>query len=219
MASRPAHSTVVAYAALFVALGGSSYAAIQVTGRDVKNSSLTGRDVRNNSLTGKDVKRLSTGDITNGRLLAEDFAAGQLPPDFRGIAAGGALAGSYPDPLLKPDEPWHQIDAPGEPPFQGTWGNFDPTYYNTAGYYKDASGIVHLKGYVKRPDTVGNTIFVLPPGYRTGKQEYFPSATGATYLFTGTGGGVAVSPSVATQATLDGITWRACGEPNSLPCP
>jgi hypothetical protein len=84
---RPSHATVVAYLALFVALGGSSYAALRVTSRnvpkdaltgaDIKN--LTGKDVHNNSLTGADVKNLGSGDVANGRLLAEDFAPGQLP--------------------------------------------------------------------------------------------------------------------------------------------
>ena len=60
---RPSPAMVVALLALFVALGGSSYAALTVTGRNVKNSSLTGRDVRNNSLTGRDVKNLSSGDV------------------------------------------------------------------------------------------------------------------------------------------------------------
>src|SRR5206468_2752845 len=55
---RPSHATVVAYLALFVALGGSSYAAITVTGKNVKNSSLTGKDVKNNSLTGSDIKSI-----------------------------------------------------------------------------------------------------------------------------------------------------------------
>jgi hypothetical protein len=41
---RPGHATVVAYLALFIALGGSSYAAIKITGKQVKDSSLTGRD-------------------------------------------------------------------------------------------------------------------------------------------------------------------------------
>jgi hypothetical protein len=61
---RPGHATVVAYLALFVALGGSSYAAIQITGRQVRDSSLTGRDVRNESLTGKDVKGLTLRDFS-----------------------------------------------------------------------------------------------------------------------------------------------------------
>ncbi len=50
---------MVATLALVVALGGTSYAAVQVTGKDVKNNSLSGKDVKNNSLTGKDVKERS----------------------------------------------------------------------------------------------------------------------------------------------------------------
>jgi hypothetical protein len=62
---------VVALAALFVALGGTSMAALMITGKQVKNSSLTGIDVKDSSLTGADVK--------NRSLRAGDFAAGQLP--------------------------------------------------------------------------------------------------------------------------------------------
>jgi hypothetical protein len=61
---RPGHATVVAYLALFIALGGSSYAAVKITGRQVRDSSLTGRDVRNESLTGKDVKGLTLRDFS-----------------------------------------------------------------------------------------------------------------------------------------------------------
>jgi hypothetical protein len=56
----------VAFLALFVALGGTSFAAATViTGKNVKNASLTGADVRNSSLTGTDVKdkSLSPGDF------------------------------------------------------------------------------------------------------------------------------------------------------------
>jgi hypothetical protein len=90
--ARLTYANVMATVAVFVALGGSSYAAIKVTGRnvprdaltgaDIKN--LTGADVRNNSLTGVDVKNLGSGDVANGRLLAEDFAPGQLPQGERG---------------------------------------------------------------------------------------------------------------------------------------
>jgi len=86
------YANVMATLAAFVALGGSSYAALRVTGRnvpkdaltgaDIKN--LTGRDVRNNSLTGADVKNLTSADVANKRLLAEDFAPGQLPRGEKG---------------------------------------------------------------------------------------------------------------------------------------
>ncbi|HWT95729.1 MAG TPA: hypothetical protein VN238_22205, partial [Solirubrobacteraceae bacterium] len=47
-------SNLVAYLALFVALGGTSYAAVTVTGSQVKDSTLTGRDVRDGTLTARD---------------------------------------------------------------------------------------------------------------------------------------------------------------------
>jgi hypothetical protein len=73
MPKRPhlTYANVVATLALFVAIGGSSYAAVQLTGASVKDGSLTGRDVKNSSLTGRDVR--------NRSLLARDFRKGQLP--------------------------------------------------------------------------------------------------------------------------------------------
>ena len=44
------HTTVVAYLALFAALGGSAYAAVTVTGKNIKDGTVTGRDVKNRSL-------------------------------------------------------------------------------------------------------------------------------------------------------------------------
>jgi hypothetical protein len=88
---------VVALMALFVALGGSSYAALRVTGKNVKNSSLTGRDVKNNSLTGRDVKNLASGDVKNSSLLAKDFKPGQLPAGAQGIQGVQGVPGPFPD--------------------------------------------------------------------------------------------------------------------------
>ena len=44
------HTTVVAYVALFAALGGSAYAVATVTGKSIKNGTITGKDVKNRSL-------------------------------------------------------------------------------------------------------------------------------------------------------------------------
>ena len=51
--------------AAFVALGGSSYAAVKITGKQVRNNSLTGADIRTNLLT--------SADVRNGSLVAKDF--------------------------------------------------------------------------------------------------------------------------------------------------
>jgi hypothetical protein len=108
-------ANVVSLIALFVALGGSSYAAITITGKNVKNPSLTGKDIKNSSLTGSDVKNssLTTSDIKNHSLRSTDFKAGQLPAGPRGADGKngtngfGVLAypfGGPPDPV-----------APGDP--------------------------------------------------------------------------------------------------------
>ena len=73
---RLTYANVVASIALFAALGGSSYAALSVTGAQVRDGSLTGRDVRSASLTGRDVRDQS--------LLARDFKTGQLPAGPKG---------------------------------------------------------------------------------------------------------------------------------------
>ena len=86
------YANVMATIALFIALGGSSYAALTVTGRNVPRNALTGadiknltgKDVRNNSLTGADAKNLRSRDVADGSLLAQDFASGQLPRGEKG---------------------------------------------------------------------------------------------------------------------------------------
>ena len=127
---RPRHSTVVAYLALFVALGGTSYAAIRITSKNVPKDALTGADikdltgadVRNNSLTGADVTSLKTGDIVNGSLLSEDFAPGQLAKGEKGDPGppgptAGAASGDYETPPANPQAVLEQAEinmaAPG----------------------------------------------------------------------------------------------------------
>ena len=83
---RLTYANAMSTLAVFVALGGSSYAALHVDGGDVENGSLTGTDVNNNSLTGKDVKRLKSKDVSDGSLLAKDFKSGQLPQGPQGPA-------------------------------------------------------------------------------------------------------------------------------------
>jgi hypothetical protein len=89
-------ANVTSALALFIALGGTSYAAVAITGATVKDSSLTGADIKNESLTGSDVRNLKTGDIADGSLLAKDFKAGQL-------TAGAGPAGPKGDQGLKGD--------------------------------------------------------------------------------------------------------------------
>jgi hypothetical protein len=63
---RISHTTVVAYLALFVALGGSAYAAATITGRDVVDRSLTGADIRNGTIRSPDVRSITGADLGPG---------------------------------------------------------------------------------------------------------------------------------------------------------
>ena len=46
------YSNVMATLAVFIALGGSSYAALTISGSDIKNRSIAGKKLRKNTLTG-----------------------------------------------------------------------------------------------------------------------------------------------------------------------
>jgi hypothetical protein len=84
--TRPTPATIISVLALVVATGGTSYAALSITGKDVVNQSLSGKDIQNQSITGKDVK--------NASLKGKDFAPGQLPAGPQG-PQGPAGAGRW----------------------------------------------------------------------------------------------------------------------------
>jgi len=61
------HSTAVAYLALFAALGGSAYAAVTVTGKNIKDGTVTGRDVKNRSLGTSKLSTTAVSSLTGQR--------------------------------------------------------------------------------------------------------------------------------------------------------
>jgi hypothetical protein len=205
--NRLTFANVVSLLALFVALGGSSYAAISVSGRNVKNGSLTGKDVRNNSLTGADVNEARLGTVP--RATSADSAAKAATADDAN-ALGGVPPSGY---VRTPTEPTHLIGTPGNPDFATSyWTNSGQGA--SAGFFKDQFGIVHLQGDLDPPNFAG-TIFTLPPGYR-------PTHNGATgpvfgvRADSGTGvvavdyqGRVEALSSYKDNLSLNGITFRA----------
>lgn len=78
-------ANVISLVALFVALGGTSYAALVITSKNVKNETLTSADVK------------------NGSLLSRDFRAGQLPAGAPGATGPRGDSGPTGAPGAKGD--------------------------------------------------------------------------------------------------------------------
>ena len=89
------YSNVIATAALFVALGGTSYAVISIDSDDVVNNSLRSADLRNNSVRSRDIRdrTLSARDAKRnafGGAIVRESALGQVPRAANAERVGGA---------------------------------------------------------------------------------------------------------------------------------
>lgn len=70
---RVTYANVVATLALFIALGGTSYAVTKISGSQIEKHTLTGRNIKANSITGRQIKERSLDPVPrarNARLLA-----------------------------------------------------------------------------------------------------------------------------------------------------
>jgi len=88
---RPSHGTVVAYLALFVAIGGSAYAANQLPSNSVgtkqlKNNAVKGPKVANGSLTAADIN----GPVSSARSATEAAHAANADHAGKADTAGDA---------------------------------------------------------------------------------------------------------------------------------
>jgi len=226
---RPSPATIISLVALFVALGGTGYAAVALAPRNsvgsaqVINGSLLKKDLSkktvaalkgNRGLRGPAGPRGAAGPAGAAGAVGATGAAGAAgaagaqgatgPVGPATGAAGGALAGNYPNPTLAPIEAWHEIGAAGEPAFVNSWHNFGGGF-STAAFAKDSLGFVHLKGTITGGTAI--TAFTLPAGYRPALSLFIPMANVTFGYILSTG---AVQPNDFTvDVGLDGITFKA----------
>lgn len=109
---------VIGYAALFVALGGTSYAAASIPAHSIgmlqlKNASVSNLKVRNNAITSAKVK--------DGSLLMRDFAPGQLRVSVK-TAKGPAGPAGPPGPAGATNVTIRSVSGPA-----GSDGRFTAT--------------------------------------------------------------------------------------------
>jgi hypothetical protein len=67
LSRRLSYANVVATLALFVALGGSSYAVSQISGSQIRNASIAGKKLKRNTLGGKRIKESRLGTVPRAR--------------------------------------------------------------------------------------------------------------------------------------------------------
>jgi hypothetical protein len=94
---RLSYSNITATAALFIALGGSSYAVMRVDSQDVVNNSLRSRDVRNNTLRSRDIRdrTLRARDLRRNGLgggVIKESALARVPLAADAERLGGSSA-------------------------------------------------------------------------------------------------------------------------------
>jgi hypothetical protein len=199
---RLTYANVMATVAVFLALGGVSYAATQLP----KNS-VGSKQLKKNSVTAAKIKKqtITAAKIKNGTLTGTQIDLTKL-----GTVPSAQLANT-----IAPAEAWHTATL------ENGWANPPGVQFDPAGFYKDLGGTVHLRGFVTG-GTSPNPLFHLPPGYRPATGRVIAAlalcggCTGSSVPLFIAGTGVAgqdgaVEPVVpaATTIGLDGITFRA----------
>jgi hypothetical protein len=171
-------ANVVSCLALFVALGGSAFAATQLAKNSVGS------------------KQLKKNAVTTAKIKKEAVTGAKIKLSSVGTVPSAAVANSLP-----PAEPIHLVGTPGQPPFENGSKEYAETTIplQPVGFYKDREGIVHLEGVA----TVGNSssgftsIFTLPPGFRP-----------APGVFQIGGSGTGVALVAGANAILEGIPYN-----------
>jgi len=130
--------------------------------------------------------------VTNSAILATDtvlVAFGKLQAQITGIIS---------------PEVWVA------PTLLNSWINFGAGFA-VAGYYKDGSGIVRLKGLIgSGTTTVGTALFTLPVGYRPSEAMIFVANSGGTIaeVRVETNGNVAIHIGTNTFLSLQTVAFR-----------
>jgi hypothetical protein len=162
---RPSFPTVISLIALFVALGGTSYAVIKLPAKSVGTRELKGNAVTSSKIRPRSVARSDLAVSARAGSRGPRGATGPAGP--AGPAGASASAAAV--------EPWRALT------FAGSWTNYGGPY-TTGAYRKDPFGKVHLRGLLAKSAGIPaslDVMAVLPPGYRPAMRYLFGTGGGA----------------------------------------
>lgn len=206
---RPSPALVIACIALFVSMGGVSWAfatgAIDtreiknetVRNTDIRNGTITTKDLRNNEVRGADIRNSTIGgrDVAFNTLGGNDIKESTLTkvPDADNVDGVDSSA-------------FVRKEAPAFTPL--TLQNAATTIdgETAPGYDVDAVGYVHLQGTLD--SGTGGQAFTLPAGARpAGTSRFAIRNEAVTTVLTVNATGVASVPASADDVSLDGVTF------------
>ena len=166
--TRLTFANVVSCLALFIALGGASYAAIKlpknsVGTKQLRKNAVTKAKIKKNAVTGAKIK---ANAVTGAKV--KESSLGPVPSADHATSADSATTASE---LATPEAP-HVVGASGEPAYENGFheSNVPLTFY------KDHACIVHLEG--KTAGVTGKVAFSLPPAFRPTQAALAPVAVG-----------------------------------------
>jgi hypothetical protein len=209
----PSPALVVSIIALVVACTGTATAATVLirSSKQVAKGAINSGDLANR-------KAVNVVDLTPAARSALSGKVG--PAGANGVPGSAGAAGprgeTGPTGSVAAPEAFHEVGTAGSPAFEHGWANYDDAHYDTAAFYKDPLGVVHLKGTVGGgPES--SSIFTLPVGYRPARAGFYTVAAEnafADVLVQGVSEGavagrVELNVGGTIWASLSGITFRA----------
>jgi len=198
----PSPSLVISLIALFVALGGTTYAATSLPANSVgtaqlRNKAVTPAKINTRGLKVKNATNATTAqNATYAKTAQNATALGGYPASYFALAA---------------IEPPHVIGATNQPAFENGWSSALSANDEGLSFYKDTWGVVHLQGNAANVNPSTTTIFNLPTGYRPAKNLYFAvygSGGSAAYVQVASSGDVTVVGPAQNYVGLTNITFK-----------